>query len=142
FTLVGPSDMKSLDLIQKLTGNQIEKAEIEGLPEAAIGDPSDRGGRGRRAEELKQEHSKRLSEKKKRFVKRDAERPTASMEPIEQAESPAPQERAERKPRGEPRRDERAEAPKREQERRPQREERGDQVQGFGDNLPAFLRKK
>jgi len=133
-----------LDLIEMLTGKEIEKAQIEGMPEAAIGDPSDRGGRGRRAEELKKEHSKRLSEKKQRFVKRDAERPTASMEPLEQTDAPAPQPRAERKPRSEPRREKRAEPPpRREQERRPPREERssGD-VQGFGDNLPAFLKKK
>jgi superfamily II DNA/RNA helicase len=144
FTLVGPGDKKSLDLIEKLTGKEIEKAQIEGVPEAAIGDPNDRGGRGRRAEELKKEHSKRLSEKKQRFVKRDAERPTASMEPIEQPEAPQPP--SERKPRNEPRREKHAEAPRREQERRPPREERGersgDQTPGFGDNMPAFLRKK
>jgi superfamily II DNA/RNA helicase len=148
FTLVGPGDSKSLAQIEALIGKPIEKAVIEGMPEAAIGDPSDRGGRGRRAEELKKEHSKRLSEKKQRYVKRDGERPTASMEPVEQTEAPAPEERAERKPRSEarsePRREKRADAPPRpDQERRPPREERsaGD-VQGFGDNLPAFLKKK
>jgi superfamily II DNA/RNA helicase len=126
FTLVGPQDKKSLDAIEKLTGITIEKAEIAGLPEAALGDPSDRGGRGRRAEELKREHSRRLSEKKQKYMKRDEDRPTASTEPVQ---------RSERKP-----------EPKRE-ERRPPREERarddkGPSVTGFGDSTPAFLRPK
>ena len=49
FTLVAPNDSKSLAAIEQLTGKKIEKAEIEGLPEAALGDPRDSGGRGRRA---------------------------------------------------------------------------------------------
>ena len=139
FTLVGPQDKKSLDAIEKLIGKPIEKAEIEGLPEAAIGDPRDSGGRGRRAEELKKEHSKRISEKKQKYVKRDSDRPTASTEPVEQAE-PAP--RRERKEDA-PRPAKRAEQPRRE-ERRPARRDsdNGPAVQGFGDNAPAFLRKK
>ncbi len=133
FTLVGPQDKKSLDAIEKLTGKPIEKAEIEGLPEAAIGDPRDSGGRGRRAEELKKEHSKRLSEKKQKYVKRDEARPTASTEPVAQSEAPA---REERKPR-------RNDAPRRNEERRPRRDnDDGPGVQGFGDNAPAFLRPK
>ncbi|HYD87414.1 MAG TPA: DEAD/DEAH box helicase [Vitreimonas sp.] len=156
FTLVGPQDKKSLDAIEKLIGKPIEKATIEGLPEAAIGDPRDSGGRGRRAEELKKEHSKRISEKKQRFVKRDADRPTASMEPLEQREAPPraereakPREERQREPRAErrndaPRQEKRAEQPRRSEERRPPRRdsEGGPSVQGFGDNAPAFLRKK
>ena len=89
FTLVAPQDRKSLEAIEKLTGKPIEKAEIEGVPEAALGDPSDRGGRGRRAEELKKEHSRRLSEKKQKYVKRDTERGEASTEPVKREETPA-----------------------------------------------------
>jgi superfamily II DNA/RNA helicase len=125
FTLVGPQDKRSLDAIEKLIGKTIDKAEIEGLPEAALGDPRDSGGRGRRAEELKKEHNRRLSEKKERYMKRDAERPSAATEPVEtkpRAEAP--------KPRNEP--------PKRSEPR----EDRGAPVQGFGDNAPAFLRRK
>jgi superfamily II DNA/RNA helicase len=118
FTLVGPGDKRSLEAIEKLTGNAIEKAEIAGLPEAPLGDPSDRGGRGRRAEELKKEHARRLSEKKQKYMKRDEDRPTASTEPVR---------RGERKP--EPKRDER-------------REEKAPSVTGFGDTTPAFLRPK
>ena len=134
FTLVGPGDRKSLDAIEKLTGSPIEKAVIEGAPEAALGDPSDRGGRGRRAEELKREHSKRLGEKKERYMKRDAARGEASTEPV--------QPRAEAK--------EKAAEPPRQQQREQRREQRlpredrdnGAPVTGFGDNAPAFLKKK
>ena len=138
FTLVGPQDKKSLDAIEKLIGKPIEKATIEGAPEAAIGDPNDRGGRGRRAEELKKEHSKRLSEKKERYMKRDDSRPTAATEPVEAKPREAK--------RDEPRRDQRqpkraSEGPRRE-ERKPAREDSGPVVQGFGDNAPAFLRRK
>ncbi|MGD9815694.1 MAG: DEAD/DEAH box helicase [Hyphomonadaceae bacterium] len=129
FTLVGPGDKKSLDLIEKLIGRPIEKAHVEGLPEAALGDPRDSGGRGRRAEELKREHARRLSEKKQRFVKRDPERPQASTEPV-QREAPS-----------EPRAEKQS-APKRRDERRPPRSESGAGVQGFGDSTPAFLKPK
>ena len=148
FTLVGPQDKKSLDAIKKLIGKPIEKATIEGVPEAAIGDPNDRGGRGRRAEELKKEHSKRLSEKKQRYMKRDDDRPTASMEPVEpkprSEKRDEPRAEKSRPPRNEGRRDEprRDQQARRSEERRPPRDDRGGQVQGFGDNAPAFLRKK
>ncbi|HRE45124.1 MAG TPA: DEAD/DEAH box helicase [Terricaulis sp.] len=135
FTLVGPSDRKSLDLIEKLIGKPIEKAEIEGLPEAALGDPSDRGGRGRRAEELKREHSKRISEKKEKYVKRNPARGEASTEPVKAAPEKraerAPEPRHEAKPRNEAR-------PARE----PRREPREAAITGFGDNMPAFLKRK
>ncbi|MBX9746257.1 MAG: DEAD/DEAH box helicase [Hyphomonadaceae bacterium] len=137
FTLVGPQDRKSLDAIEKLTGKPIEKAQIEGVPEAAIGDPRDTGGRGRRAEELKKEHSRRLSEKKQRYVKRDPERGEAAMEPVNTGEPSAP--RPERK-------DERGTRNQR-NDRRPEKRppalaqaEKGEA--GFGDNTPAFLKKK
>jgi superfamily II DNA/RNA helicase len=144
FTLVAPQDRRSLEAIEKLLGKPIEKATIEGVPEAALGDPRDSGGRGRRAEELKREHSRRLTEKKDRFQKRDPERPTASTEPMKRDE---PKQRTE--PRPEKRQEKRADKPRREQERRPPqeerrppREERGSDVQGFGDSTPAFLKRK
>src|SRR5690606_26837091 len=133
FTLVGPGDKKSWEAIEKLTGKTIEKAEIEGLPEAALGDPRDSGGRGRRAEELKKEHARRLSEKKQKYVKRDEDRPTASTEPIQRSDSNAEPKREDR-----PRRSDRP----RSEERRPQRQDNGPAVTGFGDSTPAFLRPK
>ncbi len=131
FTLVAPNDKKSLDAIEKLTGKPIEKAAIEGVPEAALGDPTDRGGRGRRAEELKREHSKRISEKKQKYMKRDETRGEAGTEPVK---APAPKAEAQPRPARGPRRDD---AP-----RKPARDDSGPSVQGFGDSTPAFLRKK
>ena len=128
FTLVGPGDRKSLDAIEKLIGKQIDKAEIEGVPEATLGDPRDSGGRGRRAEELKKEHSRRISEKKQKYMKRNPERGDASTEPVGASEpaptKPAPRSRS---PRG---------------EKPPPLEPQGNNTPGFGDNMPAFLRPK
>ncbi|GAM99293.1 ATP-dependent RNA helicase Atu1833 [alpha proteobacterium U9-1i] len=147
FTLVGPSDIKSVAAIEQLMGRKIEKAEIEGLPEASLGDPRDSGGRGRRAEELKREHGKRLSEKKQRYMKRDDSRGEAGTEPVKAEPHEARQERPERteRPRQErPREDRpREDRPREDRPLRPERRnEGGPQVQGFGDNLPAFLREK
>jgi superfamily II DNA/RNA helicase len=141
FTLVGPGDKKSLDQIEKLTGKPIEQAQIEGVPEAALGDPRDSGGRGRRAEELKRERGRG---KKDRYMKRDTERgearteplsPRADAEPSQEAQTSQRPTRADAKPR--------PAKPPRDHERRP-REERDSaaSVTGFGDNAPAFLRKK
>ncbi len=139
FTLVGPGDKKSLEAIEKLTGKSIEKADVEGAPEAALGDPRDSGGRGRRAEELKREHAKRLTEKKQKYMKRDEGRPTAATEPLaaqakdEGRETPSRQTRATK--RGEV-------SPAQRQQPRQPRDDGGVRVQGFGDHAPAFLRKK
>jgi superfamily II DNA/RNA helicase len=154
FTLVAPNDKKSLDAIEKLLGMTIEKAEIAGVPDAAIGDPNDRGGRGRRAEELKREHSKRISEKKQRYVKRDPDRPEASTEPLVavQSDEPpkearAPQEPRPRAPR--PQRAERNDRPARNdrnhdraEKRPPPLAQQDKDTPGFGDNMPAFLKRK
>jgi superfamily II DNA/RNA helicase len=129
FTLVAPQDRKSIEAIEKLIGKSIEKSEVEGVPAAALGDSRDSGGRGRRAEELKREHSKRLAEKKERYMKRDADRPTAPTEPVERRDARPDQPRQQQDRRAEQRR-----------EPKPAREQQG--VQGFGDNAPAFLRRK
>jgi len=139
FTLIAPSDRKSLEAIEKLIGKAIEPAPIEGVPEAALGDPRDSGGRGRRAEELKREHARRLSEKKQKYMKRDAQRGEASTEPVKR-EEPRVQTEAALEKRVQQSRDKRTQPQRREQER-PQREQRSP-VQGFGDNAPAFLRRK
>jgi superfamily II DNA/RNA helicase len=128
FTLVGPGDRKSVEAIEKLTGKPIAKAEIEGVPQAALGDPRDSGGRGRRAEELKREHTRRLSEKKQKYMKRNDDRPTASTQPFQRSERRGEAKPEERRP---PRED-----------RRPAGEDKAASVQGFGDSTPAFLRPK
>jgi superfamily II DNA/RNA helicase len=144
FTLAAPSDSKSIAQIEQLTGHPIERTKVEGVPEAALGDPRDTGGRGRRAEELKKEHTKRISEKKQRFVKRDPERPQASTEPVQRTEGHAPK--------AEPRSEQQAQPPRESRprndrsgghrERRPPADAPKGDVQGFGDNAPAFLKRK
>jgi superfamily II DNA/RNA helicase len=129
FTLVGPGDKKSLDAIEKLTGKPIDKAQIEGVPDSALGDPRDSGGRGRRAEELKSEHSKRLGEKKQRYMKRDAARGEVGTEPVKQKNDASKSER-------------KSASNNDHRERRPPQDAPKGDVQGFGDNTPAFLRKK
>ncbi len=142
FTLIGPQDKRSLEAIERLAGRKIDKTEVAGVPEAALGDPRDSGGRGRRAEELKREHSRRLSEKKQRFVKRDPERPTAATDPVargdaKESSEPRSEKRADKRP--EKRSNKPADKQRRDQPR-PARE--GASVQGFGDNAPAFLKRK
>ncbi|MBL8557537.1 MAG: DEAD/DEAH box helicase [Hyphomonadaceae bacterium] len=152
YTLAAPEDSRAIGPIEKLIGQKIETIAIEGVPTERLGDGSDSGGRGRRAEELRRERSNR----KDRFRKRDPERPQAGTEPLEpftaaegqeaeKEERPAPRERrprrpargeaapaeardqAERAPRAEqPRRDRpaRDEARSRDRERRPPRDDR------------------
>ncbi|MFZ4122488.1 MAG: DEAD/DEAH box helicase [Caulobacterales bacterium] len=132
FTLVAPEDSKSITAIEKLIGSPIEAVSFEGLPDGALGDPSDRGGRGRRAEELR--------ETRKSGGRRTTERPAREDQSTESEASPAPTERAER-----PKRAPRAAAaspPREREERRPAPERRSNHdgpVMGFGDDMPAFL---
>ena len=137
-TLAAPSDSRSIAAIEQLIGNPIAKAEIAGVPDAPLGDPRDSGGRGRRADELKAQRSSRGHAKKDRFMKRDAERPQAAMAPIarepnaEPAPRPAqPQQRSERPSIGRER--EKTPGPLSHQDR---------DTPGFGDNTPAFLKRK
>ncbi|MGE3142418.1 MAG: DEAD/DEAH box helicase [Hyphomonadaceae bacterium] len=137
FMLAATSDSRNVDAIEKLLGTTIEEATIEGVPTEAIGDPRDSGGRGRRAEELKRERGRG----KERFKKRDPERPMAATAPREQTEQPE-EPTASREARAP--RQERAPREAHEQGRRaPRREpDKGEPVvTGFGDSVPAFLRR-
>jgi superfamily II DNA/RNA helicase len=140
-TLIGPHDKRSLEAIEKLAGKKIEKAEVAGVPEAALGDPRDSGGRGRRAEELRREHNRRLSEKKQRYMKRDPDRPTVGTEPVAHETKARGEPRQQKRPenRSEKRSAKPADKPRREQ---PRAAREGAGVQGFGDNAPAFLKRK
>ncbi|MBI1187271.1 MAG: DEAD/DEAH box helicase [Alphaproteobacteria bacterium] len=130
YTLVSPHDQKSIDGIEKLMGRTIDAADVPELPASALGDARDSGGRGRRAEELKEERRRgRGGRDKSRYKQRDPDRPTAATAPV------APRE--ERNP--EPRRDRDRQRP---EKQRSERGEKNGQVQGFGDDLPAFLRTK
>jgi len=151
-TLVAPSDARSWAAIESLIGKTVEPLAVEGLPEEALGDPKDTGGRGRRAEDLKRQRGERGSVKKERFMKRDSERGEASTEPVrptrdgerparsssaaDRSERDSARPRREREPREHQSRDHQP------REREP-REQRGDKsVVGFGDSMPAFLRPK
>ncbi len=119
FTLAAPNDAKSVTAIEQLIGKAIALAEVAAVPEAPLGDAHDKGGRGRRAEELRREHGDKLRSGRGRQAKDDA----AGRAPA----PPAPRERAE-------------------QERRSDRGARADrqnnaerEVRGFGDAAPAFL---
>ncbi len=144
FTLCAPSDRRSLEGIEKLLGKSIEIATIEGVPTAAIGDPRDSGGRGRRADELKREHSRRISEKKQRFQKRDPERPQASTEPLPvTAPAEASEPRAPARKQADPPRPPSARNPRHGREKTPGPIPHQDKdTPGFGENLPAFLKPK
>ncbi len=80
YTLAGPEDGRSVQAIEKMLGAPIEVIEIEGVPTERLGDSRDSGGRGRKAEELRNERSR----KRDRFKKRDSTRPTASTDPAPQ----------------------------------------------------------
>jgi superfamily II DNA/RNA helicase len=125
----GGTDARSLEAIEKLIGQTIEIATIEGLPTEALGDPKDSGGRGRRAEELKAERRR----KKDKFQKRDPDRPTAATEPAERTPRQNREERAARDPRPE-----KADRPA---QRRDRHDGEDGGVMGFGDSMPAFLMK-
>jgi superfamily II DNA/RNA helicase len=121
FTLIGPEDSKSLAAIEKLIGAPIEVAAVQGLPEAPLGDSKDRGGRGRRAEELKTE----------RTTRGGRGRTARAESPRDSAEDPRPA-RSSNRPAKEPNAAERP-------ERAPRRDHDGPGVVGFGDDIPAFL---
>ncbi len=139
-TLVGPGDSRSIAAIEQLIGNPIAKAEIPGIPDAPLGDPRDSGGRGRRADELKREHTRRLGAKKSRYMKRDAERPVAAMAPAERTEAP-PSEPAPRAAPPQQNKDRPARSREREKTPGPLSHQDKD-APGFGDNTPAFLKRK
>ncbi|MDX2236590.1 MAG: DEAD/DEAH box helicase [Hyphomonadaceae bacterium] len=139
FTLVGGGDSKSIEAIEKLIGSKIEAAEFADLPTEALGDPRDSGGRGRRAEELKRQRSDAHRKRKERFQKRDEQRPEASTEPFKPVErsEPAPRRREDAAPR---QRDDAAPRARAPEKRPPRVEPRSNEVFGFGDDTPAFLR--
>jgi len=131
FTLTAPGDVKSIAAIEKLTGKPIEKVVFEGVPTEAIGDPKDSGGRGRRAEELKQERRARRGGSSARSEDR-GERPSA----------PRAQEREPERDRDRDRDRERERPSPQERPRSYGRDygrDDADGVLGFGDYTPAFL---
>jgi superfamily II DNA/RNA helicase len=157
FTLATPEDKAAVDAIEQLIRHPIPRMVVEALDPVdwAEGD-NRRRGRGRAApkrearepparkrEEPKAapqpEHSERAPEPPRE--QRESREPRGQREPREPRQQREP--RAQREPRQQ--RDEAAPtkpAPRRERgERRPEapREQRDEAVQGFGDDVPAFM---
>jgi len=103
FTLISPDDSKSLAAIEKLIGQQIERAVVEGMPEEPLEEAPARSARGR--------SGRRAATAQERPAKERAA-PAKTIGASAPAASPAPKRGA-----------------------------RDSAVLGFGDDLPAFLRR-
>jgi superfamily II DNA/RNA helicase len=149
FTLVSPSDEKSLAAIEKLIGQPIawEGPTLAERP-ASEGSSRRRGGRGERGEERSRGRKVRVRSSERGRDRSDeprAEAPVARENPAPRA-NPAPrEEQPSRRPR-----QERSERPERSErsERSSERDYRGrsrrdddhdEKVIGLGDHIPAFL---
>ena len=142
FTLASPDDRLAVEAIEKLIGAPIPRLTVDGLDpvEWAEGDGRKRRGRGR-VSARPDAKPRRTEEKKPREA---AEKPAEARRPRRtepEAAAPTARPPRERAPRPEPVRAE----PVREYDRRPRREGRGRDddlgpaVQGFGDDVPAFM---
>ena len=150
FTLATPDDRLAVEAIEALVGAPIPLLQVDGLDPVvwAEGDGRKRRGRGRAP--AKPEAKPRRSEPKPEAEPRKPRAPRAEpVEPVLAAEAAAPRPRRERTPRERPRDAERPKEPAREpdrfRDRPPRREGRsrdddlGPSVQGFGDDVPAFM---
>ena len=153
FTLASPDDRLAVEAIEKLIGTAIPRLTVDGLDavEWAEGDGRKRRGRGRTAA-AKPEPRARRSEPDRERPAADRAEPaprrarTPRAEPVvpieEVAEAASIRAPRERRPRPEP---VAAREPERSRERPPRREGRyreedlGPSVQGFGDDVPAFM---
>jgi superfamily II DNA/RNA helicase len=142
FTLATPDDRLAVEAIERLVGAAIPRIEVAGLEPAewAEGDGKKRRGRGKAAAGAKPEAKPRT---RKPAAAKAPPEVAAKAAPDGAAEKPAEHRRA-RAPRAEaPPRPEPVAAPVR--ERPPRREGRyrdddlGPAVQGFGDDVPAFM---
>ncbi|HTZ37460.1 MAG TPA: DEAD/DEAH box helicase [Stellaceae bacterium] len=127
FTLAAPEDGKSVAAITRLIGRDIPAAAIPGIPTAELDFEGDRSSRARRSRGGKAARPERPA--KPRAAAKQAERPAAKTPVRQGPETPAPSP------------DNVTPFPKRE---RPQpRPVRDDMpaAAGFGDHLPAFLRR-
>jgi superfamily II DNA/RNA helicase len=145
FMIVTPADDKALDKVLKLIKKDPVELQLDGL-EGSGAEPR----RGRRAPDAERAPEARRGRGRK-AVEAAAEAPA---EPVEAVSVPAPAPEPEPvvTEAAEPRRAERA-TPRRERDRdrrperndRPERGDRGDRDQGrpvgFGDDIPAFLRR-
>ncbi len=144
FTLAAPEDRLAVEAIEKLVGAAIPRLAVNGLDpvEWAEGDGRKRRGRGRVA--AKPEGRGRRTEPEAP----DADKPPAPRRARRAApvEAPAREARVQERPAREVAREPVREAAReRDAERRPRRDSRGRDddlgpaVQGFGDDIPAFM---
>ena len=122
FTLAAPEDGKNVAAIQKLIGKDIPVIRIEGIDTAELDfEEGDRRRRSRSASPRRQPAEKREERQPRRPERAPAEpRPAAARDNVAAFPRPTPEPR-----------------------RRPERQqsEPEHRVVGFGDHLPAFLRR-
>ncbi len=142
FTLATPEDRLATEAIEALVGAPIPRLQVDGLDlvEWAEGDGRKRRGRGRTA--AKPEAKPSRAEPKEGVAPRRARAPRAEPPAAElkiEAAAPPSRSRRERPPR------DAAREPEQVRERLPRRDPRGrdddlgPSVQGFGDDVPAFM---
>ncbi len=153
FTLASPDDRMAVEAIEKLIGSEIPRLAVDGLDPVAWAEGDGRRRRGRlrsgaapaaRADAKPARERKPVGEKggieKVAAEPRRARAPRA--EPVVAVEAEAVRAPRERRPRPEP---VAAREPERMRERAPRRDGRfrdddlGPAVQGFGDDVPAFM---
>ncbi|MEJ1977524.1 MAG: DEAD/DEAH box helicase [Acetobacteraceae bacterium] len=141
FTLATPDDRLAVEAIESLVGAPIPRMQVEGMEpvEWAEGDGKKRRGRGRTAAK---------AEPKARKPEREPKAAKEPKEPKAASERKAAEPRRARAPKAEPVAAPvvvQRESPPPPPERRPHREGRyrdddlGPAVQGFGDDVPAFM---
>ncbi|MES1203736.1 MAG: C-terminal helicase domain-containing protein, partial [Pseudomonadota bacterium] len=133
YTLAAPADSKSITAIEKLIGKTLERVSVEGIPETALGDTSDRGGWGREREERRtRRRGPRSEASRSNEAQAPREEPPA---PVESRSEPAPPPERVRQDR--PRQDRSDQDRQRRHE--PREDSNADGVAGFGGEAPAFL---
>ena len=143
FTLASPEDRLATEAIEALVGAPIPRMQVDGLDPVDWAEGDGRKRRGRRPA-AKPDAKPRRSEPKDaaaapRRTRAPRAEPVAAAEPVPDAVAPPARARRERPPR------ETVREPERSRERPPRREFRGrdddlgPSVQGFGDDVPAFM---
>ena len=145
FTLATPEDRLATEAIEKLVGAPIPRLQVDGLDPVdwAEGDGRKRRGRGGRTAAKPEAKPRRSEPKEAAPAPRRARAPKAEPVAQEPASDAAPVLARPRRERPPPR--EALREPERVRDRLPRREPRGRDddlgpaVQGFGDDVPAFM---
>jgi superfamily II DNA/RNA helicase len=151
FTISMPDDRAAVEAIEKLIGHPIPPMIVEGLDPVAWSEDDGRKRRGRGGRTAAPRKKAAAPAPRERPVREKAEAPAAQERPMR--ERPAPRQRAAspitaEKPREQPHREparreptHREPAHREPTRREPRRrdDDLGPTVQGFGDELPAFM---